>query len=95
MNCADSQALEVFVGTWLEWQAVAHARDGGSLSALLAVAGALTLWAALHGALERRRIACMVAFVATILVPGTESILISLAAAWAWFRMILDIKVRA
>lgn len=88
MNCADSQALEVFIGAYLCWEAFERSLP------VPAVAGVFVLLAALRGGLKVRQWACAIAFcAAAFLAPDHDAILVGAAAGWSWFRTLLDDKV--
>lgn len=95
IHCADSQALEVFLGAFLVYQAWQH-RAGGEPTpvGILGAAGVFGAAAALQGSLVARRWACAAVVCASVfLAMGDGAILVSLAATWAWYRTILDRKL--
>ena len=88
VNCADSQALEVFVGACLvvtAWRQQCWS---------LAIVGGLMALAALSEVLRARQWACAAGFcVALFRFPDPYQILVGLACSWAWYRTTLDHKV--
>lgn len=92
-NCADSQALEMFIGLYLMIVCFRYAWDLDPKSLTFA-AGAFQAWAAAYGGLRARHWACGTVFMSLIFLGRPwEGILVACACLWAWYRTLLESKL--